>query len=148
VAGGIALARVATTGEPAGLVCSVPGNQTTEIAGIGVRVPFPPGHGRSLTTRLAQEAFQCRCCGLLRMREESESTAVLDSLRPANFAHFAPAQVDLSGVAARTTYPSHNQDDFGTTLAKIALDHIRCNQFEHVLLSQNHRRGGIYETKF
>jgi len=45
MAGGIAvLARVATTGEPAGAgVCSVPGNQTTEIAGIGVRVPSADG---------------------------------------------------------------------------------------------------------
>lgn len=49
----------ATTGEPAGAgVCSVPGNQTTEIASIGVRVPFRRrGIAGALTTRLVQEAF-------------------------------------------------------------------------------------------
>lgn len=60
VAGGIAvLARVAATGEPAGGgMCSVPGNQTTEIAGIGVRVPFRRrGIAGALTTRLVREAF-------------------------------------------------------------------------------------------
>lgn len=59
-AGGIAvLARVAATGEPAGAgVCSVPGNQTTEIAGIGVRVAFRRrGIAAALTTRLVREAF-------------------------------------------------------------------------------------------
>ena len=59
-AGGIAvLARVAATGEPVGAgVCSVPGNETTEIAGIGVRVPFRRrGIAGALTTRLVQEAF-------------------------------------------------------------------------------------------
>ena len=59
-AGGIAvLARVVATGEPAGAgVCTVPGNQTTEIAGIGVRVPFRRrGIAGALTTRLVQEAF-------------------------------------------------------------------------------------------
>lgn len=59
-AGGIAvLARVAATGEPAGAgVCSVPGDQTTEIAGIGVRVPFRRrGIAGALTTRLVREAF-------------------------------------------------------------------------------------------
>lgn len=59
-AGGIAvLARVATTGEPAGAgVCSVPEHQTTEIAGIGVCVPFRRrGIAGALTTRLVQEAF-------------------------------------------------------------------------------------------
>lgn len=61
-AGGIAvLARVAATGEPVGAgVCSVPGNhQTTEIAGIGVRVPFRrQGIAGALTTRLVREAFE------------------------------------------------------------------------------------------
>lgn len=60
VAGGIAvLARVAATGEPAGAgMCSVPGNSTTEIAGIGVRAPFRRrGIAGALTTRLVQEAF-------------------------------------------------------------------------------------------
>lgn len=59
-AGGIAvLARVLATGEPVGAgVCSVPGNQTTEIAGIGVRVPFRrQGIAGALTTRLVREAF-------------------------------------------------------------------------------------------
>ncbi|WP_138498329.1 GNAT family N-acetyltransferase [Nostoc sp. PA-18-2419] len=59
-AGGIAvLARVVTTGEPVGVgVCSVPINQTTEIAGIGVRVAFRRrGIAGALTTRLVQEAF-------------------------------------------------------------------------------------------
>jgi predicted GNAT family acetyltransferase len=59
-AGGIAvLARVAATGEPVGAgVCSVPANQTTEIAGIGVRVPFRRrGVAGALTTRLVREAF-------------------------------------------------------------------------------------------
>ncbi|MEH2337512.1 GNAT family N-acetyltransferase [Nostoc sp.] len=60
-AGGIAvLARVAATGEPAGAgVCSVPGNQTPEIAGIGVRVAFRRrGIAAALTTRLVREAFK------------------------------------------------------------------------------------------
>lgn len=60
VAGGIAvLARVAATGEPAGAgVCTVPGNQTTEVAGIGVREGFRRrGIAGALTTRLVQEAF-------------------------------------------------------------------------------------------
>ncbi len=60
VAGGIAvLARVAATGEPAGAgVCTVPGNQTTEVAGIGVREGFRRrGIAGVLTTRLVQEAF-------------------------------------------------------------------------------------------
>ncbi|MBW4448649.1 MAG: GNAT family N-acetyltransferase [Spirirestis rafaelensis WJT71-NPBG6] len=59
-AGAIAvLARVASTGEPAGAgVCSVPGNQTTEVAGIGVRVAFRRrGIAGALTTRLVREAF-------------------------------------------------------------------------------------------
>jgi ribosomal protein S18 acetylase RimI-like enzyme len=59
-AGGIALlARVAATGEPAGAgVCTVPGNQTTEVAGIGVRVAFRRrGIAGALTTRLVREAF-------------------------------------------------------------------------------------------
>jgi ribosomal protein S18 acetylase RimI-like enzyme len=53
------LARVASTGEPAGAgVCTVPGNQTTEIAGIGVRVAFRRrGIAAALTTRLVREAF-------------------------------------------------------------------------------------------
>ncbi|MCV3213278.1 GNAT family N-acetyltransferase [Plectonema radiosum NIES-515] len=58
--GGIAvLARVAATGEPAGAgVCTVPGNQTTEVAGIGVRVAFRRrGIAGALTTRLVREAF-------------------------------------------------------------------------------------------
>ena len=59
-AGGIAvLARVVATGEPVGAgVCTVPGNQTTEIAGIAVRVPFRRrGIAGALTTRLVREAF-------------------------------------------------------------------------------------------
>jgi ribosomal protein S18 acetylase RimI-like enzyme len=59
-AGAIAvLARVASTGEPAGAgVCTVPGNQTTEVAGIGVRVAFRRrGIAGALTTRLVREAF-------------------------------------------------------------------------------------------
>jgi len=59
-AGGIAvLARVAATGEPAGArMCTVPANQTTEIAGIGVRVPFRRrGIAGALTARLVREAF-------------------------------------------------------------------------------------------
>lgn len=58
--GGIAvLACVWATGEPVGAgVCSVPGNRTTEIAGIGVRVPFRrQGIAGALTTRLVREAF-------------------------------------------------------------------------------------------
>lgn len=59
-AGGLAvLARVTATGEPVGGgMCSVPANQTTEIAGIGVRVPFRRrGIAGALTPRLVQEAF-------------------------------------------------------------------------------------------
>ncbi|XZN90536.1 MAG: GNAT family N-acetyltransferase [Microcoleus sp.] len=59
-AGGIAiLARVAATGEPAGAgICTTPANQTTEIAGIGVRVPFRRrGIAGALTARLVREAF-------------------------------------------------------------------------------------------
>ena len=59
-AGGIAvLARIAATGEPVGAgVCSVPSDQTTEIAGIGVRAAFRRrGVAGALTTRLVQEAF-------------------------------------------------------------------------------------------
>ncbi|MBW4671364.1 MAG: GNAT family N-acetyltransferase [Cyanomargarita calcarea GSE-NOS-MK-12-04C] len=54
------LARVVATGEPTGAgVCTVPGNQTTEIAGIGVRVPFRRrGIAGALTFRLLQEAFE------------------------------------------------------------------------------------------
>ena len=59
-AGGIAvLARIKATGEPVGAgVCTVPSNQTTEIAGIGVRPAFRrQGVAGALTTRLVQEAF-------------------------------------------------------------------------------------------
>lgn len=59
-AGGIAvLARIAATGEPVGAgICSVPSNQTTEIAGIGVRAAFRRrGVAGAITTRLVQEAF-------------------------------------------------------------------------------------------
>ena len=59
-AGGIAvLARMTETGEPVGAgICSIPGNQTTEIAGIGVRAAFRrQGVAGALTTRLVQEAF-------------------------------------------------------------------------------------------
>ncbi|TAG93390.1 MAG: GNAT family N-acetyltransferase [Oscillatoriales cyanobacterium] len=59
-AGGIAvLARVAATGEPAGAgMFTAPANQTTEIAGIGVRVPFRRrGIAGALTARLVREAF-------------------------------------------------------------------------------------------
>lgn len=59
-AGGIAvLARIAATGEPIGAgICSVPSDQTTEIAGIGVRAAFRRrGVAGALTTRLVQEAF-------------------------------------------------------------------------------------------
>ncbi|MGL5062115.1 MAG: GNAT family N-acetyltransferase [Microcoleus sp.] len=58
--GGIAvLARDAATGEPAGAgQLTVPGNMTTEIAGIGVRVAFRRrGIAGALTARLLQEAF-------------------------------------------------------------------------------------------
>ena len=59
-AGGIAvLAKIAATGEPVGAgVCSVPSDQTTESAGIGVRAAFRRrGVAGALTTRLVQEAF-------------------------------------------------------------------------------------------
>jgi ribosomal protein S18 acetylase RimI-like enzyme len=59
-AGGIAvLARMKETGEPVGAgVCTVPSNQTTEIAGIGVRPAFRrQGVAGALTTRLVKEAF-------------------------------------------------------------------------------------------
>lgn len=59
-AGGVAvLARTSTTGEPVGAgVCSIPDNQTTEIAGIGVRAIFRRrGVAGALVTKLAQEAF-------------------------------------------------------------------------------------------
>ncbi|TAG68159.1 MAG: GNAT family N-acetyltransferase [Oscillatoriales cyanobacterium] len=59
-AGGIAvLARVAATGEPAGAgICTPPQNQTTEIAGIGVRPSFRRrGIAGALTARLLREAF-------------------------------------------------------------------------------------------
>ena len=58
--GGIAvLARIAATGESIGAgIYSVPSNQTTEIAGIGVRAAFRRrGVAGALTTRLVQEAF-------------------------------------------------------------------------------------------
>lgn len=64
-AGGIAvLARIVATGEPVGAgVCSVPSNQTTEIAGIGVRAAFRRrGVAGALTTRLVQEAFAAGVC--------------------------------------------------------------------------------------
>ncbi len=59
-AGGIAvLARMKATGEPVGAgVCTVPSNQTTEIAAIGVRAAFRRrGIAGALTTRLVEEAF-------------------------------------------------------------------------------------------
>ncbi len=59
-AGGIAvLARIMATDEPVGAgVCTVPSNQTTEVAGIGVRSAFRRrGVAGALTTRLVQEAF-------------------------------------------------------------------------------------------
>lgn len=58
--GGIAvLARMIATGEPVGAgMYSVPNNQTTEVAGIGVRSAFRHrGVAGALTTRLVQEAF-------------------------------------------------------------------------------------------
>jgi ribosomal protein S18 acetylase RimI-like enzyme len=58
--GGIAvLARDATTGEPAGAgQLTMPGEMTTEIAGIGVRPSFRRrGIAGALTARLLQEAF-------------------------------------------------------------------------------------------
>lgn len=58
--GGIAvLARDAATGEPAGAgQLTVPGEMTSEIAGIGVRVPFRRrGIAGALTARLVREAF-------------------------------------------------------------------------------------------
>lgn len=64
-AGGIAvLARIAATGESVGAgVCSVPSDQTTEIAGIGVRAAFRRrGVAGALTTRLVQEAFAVGTC--------------------------------------------------------------------------------------
>lgn len=53
------LARMMATGEPVGAgVCTVLSNQTTEVAGIGVRSAFRHrGVAGSLTTRLVQEAF-------------------------------------------------------------------------------------------
>lgn len=53
------LARDATTGEPAGAgQLTVPGEMTTEIAGIGVRPPFRRrGIAGALTARLVREAF-------------------------------------------------------------------------------------------
>lgn len=61
IAGGTiaVLARIVATGEPVGAgVCSTPANQMTEIAGIGVRIPFRrQGIAGALTTRLVQEAF-------------------------------------------------------------------------------------------
>lgn len=59
-AGGLAaLARDAATGEPAGGgVCTVPANQTTELAGVGVREKFRRrGIAGALTSRLARDAF-------------------------------------------------------------------------------------------
>jgi ribosomal protein S18 acetylase RimI-like enzyme len=55
----VILARVAATGEAVGAgICSVPGNQTTEIAGIGVCEAFRRrGIAGALTTRLIREAF-------------------------------------------------------------------------------------------
>src|SRR4028118_1775055 len=67
-AGGIAvLARVAATGEPAGAgMFTVPAHQTTEIAGIGVRVPFRRrGIAGALTARLLREAFDAGVRGAL-----------------------------------------------------------------------------------
>jgi ribosomal protein S18 acetylase RimI-like enzyme len=59
-AGAIAiLARDMATGEPAGGgMCTVPGNQTTEVAGIGVRPAFRRrGIAQAITAQLAHEAF-------------------------------------------------------------------------------------------
>lgn len=55
----VVLARLAATGEAVGAgVCTVPGNQTTEIAGIGVHDAFRRrGIAGALTTRLIREAF-------------------------------------------------------------------------------------------
>jgi GNAT superfamily N-acetyltransferase len=58
--GGIAvLARDARTGEPAGGgFCTIPGDGTTELAGIGVVKPFRRrGVAGAITSRLAREAF-------------------------------------------------------------------------------------------
>lgn len=63
--GGIAvLARITATGESIGAgICSVPNNQTTEIAGIGVRAAFRRrGVAGALTARLVQEAFNAGVC--------------------------------------------------------------------------------------
>lgn len=60
-AGAIALAaRDSATGEIAGAgMCTVPGSETTEVAGIGVRPPFRRrGIAQALTAQLAHEAFK------------------------------------------------------------------------------------------
>jgi ribosomal protein S18 acetylase RimI-like enzyme len=59
-AGGILLlARDAATGEPAGAgLCDVPGDGVTELAAVGVRVPFRRrGIAGAVTARLTREAF-------------------------------------------------------------------------------------------
>jgi len=56
VAGGIAVLARSDNRRTCGLECSVPGNQTTEIAGIGVRVLSADGASRSLDDQ-TQEAF-------------------------------------------------------------------------------------------
>jgi ribosomal protein S18 acetylase RimI-like enzyme len=59
--GGIAmLARESATREPAGAgICTAPGSETTEIAGIGVRAGFRRrGIAGALTVGLAQSAFE------------------------------------------------------------------------------------------
>ena len=59
-AGGIAvLARVASTGEPAGGgICSIPEDGVTEIASVGVRSPFRRrGIAGAVVARLTREAF-------------------------------------------------------------------------------------------
>jgi len=106
VAGGIAvLARVATTGEPAGLECSVPGNQTTEIAGIGVRVPSADGM-QEPDDQTGARGFQCECYGCFLMAAmKRESTAVLDSLRPAKFCTFRSRASRLSRCSLQYSLP-------------------------------------------
>ena len=77
--GGIAaLARDAATGEPAGGgICDVPVNQTTELAGVGVREPFRRrGIAGALTSRLARDAFAAGTTTVFLMAAHESATHV------------------------------------------------------------------------
>ena len=103
-AGGSAvLARVVATGEPVGAgVCCVPGNQTTEIAGIGVRAPFRRrGIAGAVTTRLVREAFDAGVTTAFLMAAHEEEKRIYTR---AGFS-------TIGEILHISLPPSSNQDD-------------------------------------